>query len=413
MSLTLYRDIKLLAIFLLGFASGLPFLLTLSTLSFWLSEEGVSKSIIGFFMFVSLPYSIKFLWAPLLDYVKIPFVTNWLGQRRGWAILIQSLLIISLIALAQSNPSQNVFFTALMAFCVAFLAATQDILIDAYRIETLNPHQNGIGAAMESVGFRFGMLTSGAGALYLAALYDWKTAYEIMAMLVLIAMPIILYLPEPEHPKSYVPPVNDWFIEPWRHFSYKKQLKTILLVIFCIKTADTVLSSMSAPFLCDLGVSKVEYAHISKVYGISLMVIGGLLGGLFITHLGMIQSVVFSLVLQIISCLLFVIQALVGYNLIILILTIGVESFASGLTATCFIAYISNFCQKPYTATHFTLLYSFGSLCRVIISALAGTLADYLPWAWVFASTILSVIPGLIFVFRLNYKKSSHVQKAA
>lgn len=406
----IYTQPQLLVILLLGIISGLPFLLTLSTLSFWLAESGVSKTTIGLFMLVSLPYSLKFIWAPFMDHFSLPYLATRFGQRRSWAFLSQLGLLVSLIGLAHCEPAQAIALTALSSFFVSFFSASQDIVIDAYRIEALKASHQGAGAALEAIGFRFGMLASGAGALYLAHTFSWRMAYLTMAAGIALGMGVFGCMAEPRHKKVTVLPsqplrLRQWlhtlFVVPWKQLPQKQELAYLLLFIFSFKMGDTVLNAMCAPFLCDLGFSKIEFANITKLLGITLMVFGGLLGGVMIHQFGIFQSTVMCIALQGVSCLMFVIQSLVGYHLSVLVITVGVESFCSGLVAAIFIAYISNFCRQPYTASHFTLLYSFGSLCRVIISALAGWSADYLGWTALFLLSGLFILPALYTAVKL------------
>ncbi len=410
----IYNQPQLLVIFLLGMVSGLPFLLTLSTLSFWLAESGVSKTTIGLFMLVSLPYSLKFIWAPFADHVCLPYLTVRLGKRRSWALASQVGLLVSLVCLAHCSPAQSIALTAISSFFVSFFSASQDIIIDAYRIEVLKADNQGAGAALEAIGFRFGMLASGAGALYLAHTFTWRTAYLVMAMSTIIGMVIFGMVSEPKHKKITALPhtkkkslsLSQWlhtlFVVPWGQLPKKRELAYLLAFIFCFKMGDTVLNAMGAPFLYDLGLSKIEFANITKVFGITLMVFGGLLGGVMIHQLGILQSTLMCAGLQGVSCLMFVIQSLVGYHLSVLIITVGIESFCSGMVSAIFIAYISNFCRQPYTASHFTLLYSFGSLCRVIISALAGWLADHMGWTTLFLMTGAFAFPAIYALIKLT-----------
>lgn len=410
----IYTQPQLLIILLLGMISGLPFLLTLSTLSFWLAESGVNKTTIGLFMLVSLPYSLKFLWAPFTDHFSLPYLTKRFGKRRSWALLSQLGLLLSLVSLAHCDPSHTIALTALSSFLVSFFSASQDIIIDAYRIEILKAENNGAGAALEAIGFRFGMLASGAGALYLAQAYSWRTAYLIMALGAILGMIVFCCIAEPRH-KKVTPLTNiperslswrQWghalFVVPWVQLPKKRELVYLLAFIFCFKMGDTVLNAMCAPFLCDLGFTKIEFANVTKIFGITLMVFGGLLGGVIIQQLGILQSTVMCLVLQGVSSLMFVIQSLVGYHLSVLMITVGVESFCSGMVSAIFIAYISNFCRQPYTASHFTLLYSFGSLCRVIISALAGWSADHVGWTTLFLITGAFILPAIYMLIKLT-----------
>lgn len=412
----------LLCIFFLGFVSGVPFLLTLSTLSFWLTESGVNKSIIGSFMLISLPYSFKFLWAPLMDHLRIPILAPLLGQRRAWALTMQLGLVLSLWVLGWTNPTESIWPTAIAAFFVSLFSASQDIVIDAYRIEILKEHQRGIGAALETIGFRFGMLSSGAGALYLATLFDWQTAYHLMALCIVVGMITVLAMKEPRCEKvimftpttcqnsSFFTRIRTFFWHPFHQLLKEQKLGSILLFILCFKTGDTVLNAMSAPFLCDLGFSKLEFASVSKVFGITLMVFGGLLGGYLIHQMGIIQATVMCAILQTVSCLMFAIQSMVGYDFSILMITVGTESLCSGMASAVFIAYVSTFCCQPHTASQFTLLYSFGSLCRVLVSASAGWIADHTSWTFLFLATSLTLLPALHFLSRINVKTTQEEQ---
>lgn len=404
----------LIGIFALGFASGLPFLLTLSTLSFWLTEVGVSKTTIGLFMLVGIPYSIKFLWAPVIDTLAPPFLQHRFGPRQGWALLSQVGLIVSLVFLSQTHPTENIGLTALAAFLVSAFAASQDIVIDAYRIEILNKHYLGLGAAVESIGFRFGMLASGAGALYLAHLLSWRDAYLIMAAGIFIGMIAILFMPTDKPHKNLVPIVLHAPLTPWRTVLRYEKIWWLLCFILFFKMADTVLNAMSAPFLVELGFSKLEFANISKAFGITLMIFGGLAGGGLMHQFGIPTTLLSCMFLQVTACFMFVIQSIVGHDNSVLMVTIGVESFCSGMTSAGFIAYLSTFCKSPYTATHFTLLYSINSFCRVLISALAGWLADHMSWALLFLLSGATIIPAGLALALLEYKpQQNHRLKAA
>lgn len=411
-------------IFALGFVSGLPFLLTLSTLSYWMAEVGISNTSIGLFMGVSLPYSVKFIWAPLTDHVSIPFLTRQFGKRRSWLLASQICLTFSLVSMGYCDPNKNLLILGCIATLVSFFSATQDIVIDAYRIETICQKNCGTAAAFETIGFRFGMLVSGAGALYLAHIAGWQTAYHVMAVLCLFSVILTLVIPEPDdqsvakldfqksHQKLYQR-LSTYFLIPLRQFKAHNNLWKILAFIFFFKLTDTVLNSMSAPFLCDIGFSKVEFANVSKVFGISMMVVGGLLGGLMIRRLGMYQSAVMCAALQAVSTLMFTIQAIVGYQTTILMITVGSESLCSGMTSTIFIALLSGFCLQPHTASHFTLLYSFGSLSRVITSAFAGWLADQISWPLLFCGCFAALVPTIIILNQILTVKDTSNQTFA
>jgi MFS transporter, PAT family, beta-lactamase induction signal transducer AmpG len=409
-----FLDSRVLRIFALGFVSGLPFLLTLSTLSYWLAEQGVSHAEIGLFMIVGLPYSFKFIWAPLVDHVQIPLLTKRLGKRRSWLVMSQFSLTISLIAMGFCQPATHLIPLGITATLVAFFSASQDIIIDAYRIETISAQNRGTGAAFESIGFRFGMLVSGAGALYLAQLFSWQEAYHFMACLTLASIGFTLSIPAPETASSphLTEEISDnlatpskfrtFFVLPLRYLTHQDRFWLILGFIFFFKLTDTVLNAMSAPFLCDLGFSKIEFANVSKLFGITLMVMGGLLGGVMIQRLGIYQSAVLCAILQAASALMFTLQGLHGHDTSLLMITVGLESLCSGMTSAIFIALLSSFCSSPFTASQFTLLYSFGSLCRVGVSTLAGVLADQVSWPLLFLGCVLALVPTIGILSRLS-----------
>lgn len=396
----LYFNRSIFHFFLLGVSSGIPFLLVLSTLSFRLTECKVSPSMIGLFTLVTLPYCIKFLWAPFLD----RFANNFFGCRykgyKTWGIIAQLGMVISILLLGAFDPMQQLGLIAVSAFALSFFAASQDIVIDALRVELLTTNQMGAGAAIESIGFRFGMLIGGAGALYLASLFDWRWAYWIMGGVQIIGIPALWLVPVNGFEKPFVPAVSflETLKESFQNLYEETPFLNLILFILFFKVADTVLNAMSAPFLYDLSFNKIEYANITKSFGISLMVVGGLVAGYLIHQLGCIFVVGASLFLQAVSCLLFIIQSWVGHDLSILVITIGVESFASGMSSAAFIAMITLYCKSPFSAGHFTFLYAVGSLSRVIVSMLAGLLADIVGWSWLFFLTALTTFPAFWFL---------------
>lgn len=403
-----YFDYKLLGILLLGFMSGIPFLLTLSTLSFRLVEQGISKTLIGLFIFTTLPYSLKFLWSPFLDFYSIPYLSRKLGKRKSWILLSQLGLSLSILMLGACDPQNYLWGTALSSLCVSFFAATQDSMIDAYRIEIIKKSQQGLGASFESIGFRLGMLISGAGALYVAAQYNWFTSYAIMGSIIFVGMISTLFLPK-ESPLKLVQHLKrDAFV--WNAFkTFPITVFSYLIIfIFSFKLGDTILNAMSAPFLSDLGFTKVEYAYITKIIGIAFMVFGGIAGGIIIDFIGLKPAVFMCAFIQAISCLMFLIQSYVGYEIKVLMITISVESFCSGLSATAFIAYLSSFCDKPmYTATHFTWLYSIGSLARIFISAISGAIADMWGWRFLFFFSTFAVFPTAWAIYKISMNENT------
>lgn len=419
-----YTDRRVLAILFLGFSSGLPLALTFGTLSVWLTEAGVDKTTIGLFALMGVPYTFKFLWAPLVDRMPIPFLTRSLGRRRGWAVATQLALAAAILALGSTDPAQDPGLTALLAFVVAFCSASQDIVIDAYRVEILEERQFGAGAAMIVLGYRIGMLVSGAGALYLASYAGWQAAYALMAALMTVGLATILLNPEPRRAQSresaeqeariahYLqarPHLRGWkaqtlawiygaVISPFAEFMGRRGWALILLFILLYKFGDALAGVMSNPFYVELGFSKVEIANISKLFGLGATIIGGFIGGVMVNRLGIVRSLLLCGILQMLSNLMFVGLALTGYSLPMLTLTIAVENLSGGMGTAAFVAYLSGLCNVAYTATQYALLSSFMSFGRTLLSSSGGWLADHMSWPSFFLLTTAAALPGLLLL---------------
>ena len=355
------------------------FLLTLSTLSFRLSESGVSAQSIGFFALVTLPYSLKFLWAPWVDSITFPWIKKDVSPEKAWGTFSLIGVIIAMIGLGLNSPEKVLMGTFVWATLLSLCAATYDIILDRLRIRLVATTHVGFGAAIESSGFRVGMIASGAGTLYLATYVGWSWAYICMVSFSFLSLITLLSLDIPKTPPSFmaIRAKNIYALHRRSLYSLKQPfLITILFILFGFKVADATLNTMAAPFLYDLGFTKIEFANVTKVFGISLMILGGVSGGGFIRWLSLRKSVSLTFLLQAVSCVLFYAQSCWGYNMVGLMWVVGLESFTSGLTGTVFIAYVSSWCRPPFQASHFTLLYSIGSLSRVLCSALSGWVAD-------------------------------------
>ncbi|WP_374446144.1 MFS transporter, partial [Stella sp.] len=281
----LWRQPRLATVLGLGFASGLPLPLTFGTLSFWLAEAGVSRTAIGLFALVGTAYSLKFLWAPLVDALPLPLLTRWFGRRRGWTLGVQAALILAIVALGLTDPAADPVPTAIAALAVAFLSATQDIVIDAYRIELLPPEAQGLGAAAVQWGYRGGMLAAGAGALYAAQFGGWHVAYAVMAALMLVGVLTVLLSPEPEsvdRATAEPPPppatagaavraaawVRSAVVAPFADFARRPGWLAVLLFVVLYKLGDALAGIMSNPLYVELGFSKIEVANVAKVFGV-------------------------------------------------------------------------------------------------------------------------------------------------
>lgn len=394
----------------MGFTSGVPFLLTLSTLSVWLSECGFNIQAIGVFAVVSLPYALKYLWAPLLDRVELP-IFIWLHPIKRFGLLALICLILSLCLLAHLDPRKDLMWIVVSATTVSFFAATHDIVLDALRIYASNPSQVGGGAASESIGFRIGMITSGAGAVYLSLLIGWKGAYLSMAACCLAGVVGLLNMP---NPPAFKVKKYDWketFLNPLMGILKLSKVGYLIGFILTIKVSGSVIQALSVPFLFSLGFSKLEYASIAKVYGVGLMLLGSFIGGLVVYRKGTYFCLRLSGFLQILSCTLFAVLAYVGQHQVdLLIFTLSVENFASGLLSTGFISYLSLFCKPPYVASHFTLLYSMGSLSRVLASIVAGYIAANFGWIVLFILSSATIIPALWCLYKTIHDDQGNIQ---
>lgn len=397
----IYADKRILIISFLGFVSGLPLLLTSSTLSVWLAEEGVTKATIGVFSLVALPYTFKFLWAPLFDHVKIPFLTNLLGKRRSFMMLTQILLMASLICLGSISPSAHPLLIAIFALCVSFFSASQDIIIDAYRVEILDESSFGAGAASIVFGYRIGMLVAGAGALYLAEVIPWGAVYYAMAFLVFVGSLVCLMCREPAQNFliSSEKSAKNIILAPFLEFIKRKHWSAILLIILTYKLGDAFLTSMSNVFFIETGFSKIEIANVAKVFGLISTLVGGFIAGAMSGRLGIIRTMLLCGVIHMLANLIFVVQVYVGHNVPMLVCTIAIEYVTAGMIGVALVAYISSLCGGANTATQYALLSSIMAFSRTVLTSFSGILAQTLGWSLYFVFTSLVAIPALSILF--------------
>ena len=409
-SLAVYREPRLIAILLMGFSSGLPLALTGATLSLRLADIGVSLTAIGLFTLVRFSYSCKFLWSPLIDRLPIPMLTARLGRRRSWALALQAALVLAILALGVTDPREDPWPTALAAVAVAFLSASQDIVIDAYRIELLRPEEQGAGAAATQWGYRFGMLASGAGALYAASFGGWTFAYVVMAALMLVGMATVWLTPEPagiDDPQPNAGETGLERLEAWLARAVvapfvdlvrrngPSGLVVILLFTVLYKLGEAVAGTMSNPLYVLLGFTKVEIATVAKIYGVAATLAGVAAGGIMVARLGVLRALLFSGVLQMLSNLMYVAQVWAGHDVFVLTLTIGTENLTNGMGSAAFVAYLSGLCNTAFTATQYALLTSLMTIGINLLSASGGYLADQLGWIPFFLITSAACLPGL------------------
>ena len=399
-----YTEPRVLQVLALGFSSGLPLLLTYSTLSAWLSKAGIRLATIGAFALVGTPYAFKFLWAPLVDRVPPPLP---LGRRRGWGITIQILLIWAILALGLCDPKYNLSRMAALALLVAFLSASQDIVIDAWRVESLNWDRQAPGAAMIQSGYRIGMLVGGAGALFIAAYMGWFAAYAAMAALVCVGLLVFLFGPEPNVPAetSYAAgsggrairhAFSTAVIGPFRDFMRRPLWPVILLAIFGYKLGEAMAAVMSTPLYIALGFSLPEIAAVSKVFGFFSIVAGVLLGGVVTTRFGIRRSLVLCGILQAAGNLFYVLQAVGGHRIGYLALCVTAENITGGMAGTALVTYLSSLCSPAFTATQYALLSSLALLGRTVVASSGGVLSEKIGWVRFFMLTSVVALPAII-----------------
>ncbi len=412
-SLAVYSDRRVLLILPLGFASGLPLLLTFSTLSAWLATAGVRRATIGAFALVGTPYAFKFLWSPLIDRLPPPLP---LGRRRGWGLTIQIALVAAMLALGSCDPKSHLATMAALALLVAFLSASQDIVIDAWRVEILAPEEQGPGAGMIQTGYRIAMLVSGAGALIVAARAGWFAAYATMAALLSATMLVFLLGPEPGLPPELTDrsrsrgwdALREWLatavVGPFADFMRRPNWFAILVFVLGYKLGEAMAGVMAMPLYIALGFSLVEIAAISKLVGFFATVIGALAGGLLTVRLGIVRALILCGVLQSAGNLFYVLQAMGGHRLDYLALCVAAENVTGAMAGAALVAYLSSLCSPAFTATQYALLSSLAAVGRTLVASSGGVLAERLGWVPFFLLTTVATLPALLLLVWIAHK---------
>lgn len=396
-ALKVFQSRKMAALLLLGFSSGLPLLMTGTTLQPWMKAEGVDLSTIGLFSLVGLPYSLKFLWSPLLD----RFVPPFLGRRRGWLVLTQVALVLVIAALSFQKPSQALQLLAVNALLIAFFSATQDIAADAYRTDVLEKPELGAGAAVFVLGYRIALLVTGSLAFILADRMPWPVVYLLMSIFMLIGIGASIWAPEPDLEDKRPATLLDAVILPFGEFFQRNGLLLGLLslVFICVyKLGDAFLGSMSRLFLLDIGFTQTDIGTIQGGMGLLATIVGTLTGGAVLSKIGMGRSLWIFGGLQALSNLGYFGLAQVGKNYQFLVLTINVENFCGGLGTAAFVAFLMSLCNQRFSATQYALLSSFIAVSRDILVAPSGFLAKATGWPVFFLITIAAAIPGLLLL---------------
>jgi PAT family beta-lactamase induction signal transducer AmpG len=383
---------RMLVALLMGFASGLPLLLTGSVLQAWLKDGGVDLTSIGLFALVGLPYTLKFLWSPLFDRYTPPL----LGRRRGWLMLAQFALAAALLLLSFAEPSaDDLLLVSLAAMLVAFFSASQDIVVDAYRRESLADAELGLGSALYVNGYRVGMLLAGGGGLILADWASFPAMYRIMAGLMALCVVVTLAAPEPPLPEGRPRTLADAVVLPFRDYFARDGAWIALAFILLYKLGDTMASAMTTPFYLDLGYSKTEIGAVVKWFGFWATIAGGTLGGVWILRIGIERALWLFGIGQMLSTLGFVALAGAGHNVPALAAVVALENFTAGLGTAAFVGFMGSLTDRRFTATQYALLSSLMGVPRVLASAPTGWFAELLGWPGFFALCALIALPGL------------------
>jgi MFS transporter, PAT family, beta-lactamase induction signal transducer AmpG len=408
-SLAEYTDRRVLLVLLLGFASGLPLLLTFSTLSAWLATAGVRRAAIGAFALVGTPYAFKFLWSPLIDRLPPPLP---LGRRRGWGITIQLALIAAIVAMGLCSPTRHLVLMGALALLVAFLSASQDIVIDAWRVEILPLDLQGPGAGMIQTGYRVAMLVSGAGALVIAARAGWFAAYATMAAMLVVGLLVFLFGPEPGRAGEDASPaqmtakagggISQWLstavIGPFADFMRRPIWPVILIFVLGYKMGEAMAGVMSTPLYISLGFSLDEIAAVSKLVGFFATVVGALIGGLVTARFGIVRSLMLCGVLQSAGNLFYVLQAVGGHRLAYLALCVTAENLTGAMAGAALVSYLSSLCSPAFTATQYALLSSLASVGRTLVASSSGLIAEKFGWVPFFSITTVVTVPALLLL---------------
>ncbi len=412
-----YLQRRVLIVMFLGFSSGLPLALSGSTLLVWMREAGVDLGTIGLFALVGTPYTIKFLWAPLIDALDVPLLSRRLGRRRGWLLLSQFLLIAAIVLLGACDPAVSPLLVAVGALLVATASATQDIVVDAFRVESLDESEQAAGMASYVAAYRIGMLASTAGALFLVSALQgsglsyhgaWTAGYALMAALVLIGVATTLIATEPEKSKAAnaaharentLQRVTEAAVGAFSEFLTRDMAFVALAFVILFKFTDALSGAMTAPFVIDLGFSRNEYAAIIKGVGLAATLIGGFAGGFLARACSLPMSLLVGGVLQGVANLAFSWQAILGHDIAWLTVAIISENFTSAIGTVVFVAYLSALCRNPlHTATQYALLTALAAVGRTYLSSGAGFIAAAAGWAWFFVVCAFAGLPALILL---------------
>jgi PAT family beta-lactamase induction signal transducer AmpG len=401
-ALEVYKDRKQLAILMMGFASGMPFLLSGTVLGYWMKTVGVDLKTIGIFALVGTPYALKFAWAPLVDQLAIPWLDRKLGRRRAWMIVAQIGVLASVLALAATDPVTTPWQTAAAALAIAFFSATQDIVIDAYRIEILREHEQGAGSATTQLGYRIALWTVDAMALLLPSLLPWPIVFALIGALMLIGIATTLMSREPAVTHAPAHSAGNWLrqalVAPFVEFIKYRSWLLILMFALLYKFGDAIGGTMARPFFVEVGFSGPEIFGVTKSFGVAATILGGIIGGVVVARYGLFKSLLIGGILQALTNVLFTWQAWAGHDIVVLTIAISADNFTGALGSIAFVAYLSSLCTAGMAGTQYALLTSLMAFGRTVMSSGSGWLAQEVSWPAFWSLTALLAIPGLLLL---------------
>ena len=412
-----WRDRRFLILLALGFSAGVPLPLTAFTLRQWMAESQISLTAIGLTALIGLAYSLKFLWAPVLDHVAPPAFRG-LGRRRGWLATIQPALALAILALGLTNPAADATTTVAIAVVVAFLSASQDIVIDAFRIESLPEREQGYGLACYVWGYRGALLASGAGAFGMAEFGGWSFAFAMCAVMIGVGFVAVLAAPEPG--RAPAEPSGGWaarlrgaIIDPFADFLKRRYWFAILAFVALFKLGEALAGIMTAPFYRELGFSRLEVASVSSVFGLFATLAGALVGGWLVARIGTGRALILTGMTQMLSNLMYVALFHAGHDLRMLFAQVGVENFTDGLADAAFITYLSALTSRAFTATQYALLSSLAAVPLRTLGASSGWLAEAMGWPSFFVMTTVAALPAMGIMLFLLWRLPPPARRAA
>lgn len=429
---------RIVSVGILGMPMGLLFVFIMSTMQVWLTQAGLTKTIIGLFAFAALPNALKFLWAPLIDHIRLPILAPLLGRRRSWALFFQIGIILSFIGLGTTDPAQNLEVMVLFLVLLSIFGASQEIVLDAYRIEVLKPHEYKLGIPVNVLGWRTGAIIGAAGALYISAFYGWFWVCVCMAGCIAISTVVLLLNEDPEPVETDLmkerqekalyflkthknlqgkrAKVLAWIygavIGPFSEFTQRHDWVWIIFLILTFRLGDNLINNMANVFYLDIGYTVIEIANVTKIFGVFATIIGGVVGGFLSNKFGFLKGLLISGILHALSNLMFLVQAQWGPDIGLLYAAIALENTTGGMSTAAFVIYLSSLCHKSFTGTQYALLSALWYLSTTM-GAFGGKIADQVSWICYFEITILAAVPGLLILgfLTVNEYKRKKPQK--